>query len=197
MIEKLQSFPTQRHLRIATLAGFVAFIILIIVMYPFTAATTAAGVPGVIDIELTWGKDRAQEIMTAWASGNLRDGQFILNIIDFAYMPAYAFFMGGAVLITARKLPDGGHQKRFGFAAALMPFIAAACDVVENANLLQMFIGNITDLTALTASIMATIKFAFLFIAIGAFAGHLIRLLIVRVKDRVPQVEKKVPVATK
>ncbi len=189
MLEKLASFPTQRNLQIASIAGFVAFIILIIVMYPYTAATAAAEAPGVLDIELTWGKDRAQEIMTVWAYSYLRDGQFILNIIDFAYMPAYAFFMGGMVLITARKLPEG-RQKRFGFAAALMPFIAAACDVVENANLLQMFIGNITDLTALTASIMATIKFAFLFIAIGAFAGHLIRLLVLRVKGRVPQVTK-------
>ncbi len=167
-----------------------------IIMYPYTAATAAAEAPSVIDFEFTWTKERAQDILWKWSLDNLKDGQFILNIIDFAYMPAYAFFIAGAVLITARKLPEG-RQKQFGFAAALMPFGSWVCDVVENVNLLQMFIGNIEDTTALTASIMATIKFVFLFIAIGAFAGHLLRLLVLRVKHRVPPMDQNTTIVTK
>ncbi len=196
MLEKLQTFPAQRTLLIGTLVGLIAFVILNIVMYLYTAATAAVGAPSIIDFELTWGAARAQDINTLYWLLGVHDEQFTLNLIDFAYMPTYAFFIGGAVLLTARGLPKG-RQQQFGYAAALMPFGAWVCDVVENANLLQILLGYIDEATALTASIMATIKFAFLFIAIGAFVGHLLRLLVLRMKRRSPQVEKNVPVTPK
>ncbi len=196
MLEKLQTFPVKRTLLIMTIIGLAAFIILNILMYPYTAATAAVGAPSVVDFELTWGATRAEEINNWWWARGLHDGQFILNLIDFAYMPTYAFFIGGAVLLTARGLPKG-RQQQFGYAAALMPFGAWVCDVVENANLLQILLGYIDEATALTASIMATIKFAFLFIAIGAFVGHLLRLLVMRMKRRAPKMEKNVPVTPK
>ncbi len=192
MLEKLQTFPVQGTLLLITIFGLIAFVALNIVMYPYTAATAAAGAPSVVDFELTWGATRAQEINVWWWATDVHGDQFILNLIDFAYMPAYAFFIGGAVLVTARKLPEG-RQRGFGYVATLMPFIAWLCDFIENVNLLQLLIGNVTDPIAITASVAATIKFTFLFIAIGAFGGHLIRLLIHRTRGRAPESVSVVP----
>ncbi len=192
MLEKLETFPAKRTLLIITVVAFVAFIILNLVMYPYTAATADVGAPGVIDFELTWGAARAQEIMIIWSLYGLETGQFILNLIDLAYMPAYAFFIGGAVLFTVRKLPEGA-LRRFGLVATVLPFAAWACDLIENINLLQMFainIADISDINAITASIAATIKFTFLIIAIGTFAINLVVMLLPRGKGRAPPTNK-------
>ncbi len=192
MLEKLQTFPAKRTLLITTIVAFIAFIILNLVMYPYTAATVAVGAPGVIDFELSWRASQAQEIIATWELFNLDGGQFALNLIDFAYMPAYALFIGGAVLITVRKLPEGA-LKRFGFVATVMPFGAWACDVVENVNLLQILISNITeisDINAITASVAASFKFTLLIIAIAVFAINLFALLLRRMKGRAPATSK-------
>ncbi len=185
MLEKLETFPAKRTLFITTIVAFIAFILLNIVMYPYTADTAAAGAPSVVEFELTWRASRAQEILSIWGSG-LGQEQFILNLIDFAYMPAYALFIGGAVLITVRKQSDGS-LKRFGFVAAIMPLGAWACDAVENVNLLQIFVSNIAEISeinAITASVAATIKFTLLIIAIGVFAINCFTLLIRHVRER-------------
>lgn len=193
MLEKLQTFPAKRSLVILTIVAFIAFIILNIVMYPYSAATAKVGAPGVIDFELTWGAAGAQEIITEWLIyPGLEQEQFILNLIDFAYMPAYAFFIGGTLLLTVRRLPEGS-LKRFGFFAGVLPFGAWACDFVENINLLQILTvspDQISDVNAITASIAATIKFTFLFIAIGVFVVNLFALLIHRVKAQAPPANK-------
>src|SRR5271157_766994 len=183
MLEGLQTFPTPRNLKITTIVFFVAFLVLTFVMKPYTDATAAAGVPGVVDLELAFTGARAREIVNLWGFTGLKEGQFDLNLIDFAYMPAYAFFIGGTVLLTTRPLPSG-RQKQFGFVAALMPFGAWLSDAIENFNINDMLttepVRNITDTMALSASIAATIKFTLLAIAIVVFAANCIRLLVIK-----------------
>lgn len=181
ILDKLLEWPKKKILMIITLIAFVAFIILTLSFSPTeTELKTATGY-GIMEFELAWTAEMIQTIFAAWGQAGMQK-QVLVNVLDYLYMPAYAFFIGGMILIVARNAE--GKLQKISLIMVLTPFVAAGFDVVENINLLLMLFdpAYITMGSPFAASLCASIKFTFLLAGIFYFFIALILLLISRRK---------------
>jgi hypothetical protein len=175
MLEKFQTFPTPRNLKITVVVAGGAFVALLVVMWQYINATAAAGVPSVFELELAFSGDQTRTILLLWVLEDLAQGQLYWAMIGLALMPAYALCLWGAILLVTRPLPEG-RLKRFGFEASVIPFGAWLSNAIANLDLISMLntantapVRNITDVTILTASVALVVTFALLVVAILGF----------------------------
>ncbi|GAB4317413.1 MAG: hypothetical protein Kow0069_20160 [Promethearchaeota archaeon] len=183
-LEKLLEEPRDRVVAAVTVAAAAAFLVVNFLFEPCNSLMAAAGA-GILDFEFAWTAERAEEILAGWLAGS-GGGSVVpcavhVNVVDFAYMPAYGFTGFGLVVLVTRRLSGG--WRRAGLRLALLPLVAAAFDVVENVNLLVMLgsvgaagVSSVNPVNAALASACATIKFAALLAAIGFFAAALAKL---------------------
>lgn len=159
----------RRALRISGIATAILFVVLAIV----DEAIKASGGPGIIAFELAGTTARAAEILGHWGQDG-RDAARVSLAIDFVYLVVYGIFLTLAVLElrdVARKRGWTAYA-RPGTAIALLPGLAAACDVVEDVGLLLMIEGHGTGRIPPVATAFAIVKFAALaVVAVYLLAG--------------------------
>jgi hypothetical protein len=126
-----------------------------------------AGGHGIVDFELAFGSDRAQEILSAWGTDG-RDAARLSLWLDFPYLAAYGLFLWLAVLALGDALSGRGRERfaRPARAIALLPLVAAACDVVEDVFLLLVLGGHADTIGPPLAGAFATVKFLCLAVAV-------------------------------
>ncbi|MHA1734122.1 MAG: hypothetical protein ACTSU5_19440 [Promethearchaeota archaeon] len=175
ILEKLLESPKTLVLVAIAAASNAVFVVLNLIMAPYSAALASAGAT-IIELEFVWTPTRASEVIGAYIAAGALDEAITLNYVDFAYMPAYGLMVFSLVLLVSRALE--GKAREFGPVFAVCGPAAAAFDVVENVNLLAM-LGNpsgISSVNASLASTCATVKFSLLFAGIGFFLAALILL---------------------
>lgn len=127
-----------------------------------------SGGPGIVPFEVEFTTDNARETLAEWGEQGRDDAKLSLWI-DYLFLIAYAAFFSLAI----RALVDALEWRRWAFLVTF-PIAGAACDAIENANLL-LTIGQDGDQPwPLLAGTFASIKFllltpAQLFVLIGFF----------------------------
>jgi len=159
----------RRALRITGIATAILFVVLAIV----DEAIKASGGPGIIAFELAGTTTRAAEILGHWGQEG-RDAARLSLGIDFVYLVVYGVFLTLAVL----ELRDVARARGWdayagpGTVIAVLPGVAAACDVVEDVGLWLMIEGVGTGPLPLVATGFAIVKFAALaVVAVYLLAG--------------------------
>lgn len=157
----LQDFPSKPILIGVTLLGLIVSILLRPELARAEAEMKAAGDFGIVAYELAFTDDQADRILKAWKEPGQAAALSSL-LIDFAFMPAYAFLFSGLTLLLARSLP--ARAAAVGRWLALGQWAAAILDAVENIALLRLLgmEGAVTPTLPLIAGIAASIKFALL-----------------------------------
>jgi hypothetical protein len=136
---------------VTTLAIFIIFAVHDRGLRPYT----------IIAFELAWTPLQAGVLLSTWGVAGRQVARESL-LIDFAYMPAYAFLFAGLVLVEARR--SAGRVQRLGLRLALAPFAAWLLDALENAALLGVLAAPAGPPAAmlLVAGLSATLKFLLL-----------------------------------
>lgn len=144
-----------------------------------------AGGPGIVPFELAWSSERAAEILAEWGEGG-QDAARLSLWLDFPFLAAYAGFLTLAVLAVRDAASARGRFRyaRPATAIAALPAIAAACDAVENVNLLLVLDGDADTAAPSLAAAFATAKFAILTAAILYLVAGLAILAATRVRPR-------------
>jgi len=147
--------------------------ILFVVLAIVDEAIKASGGPGIIAFELAGTTERAAEILGHWGQDGRAAARVSLGI-DFVYLVVYGVFLTLAVL----ELRDVARARgwaayaRPGAVVALLPGVAAACDVVEDIGLWLMVEGEGTAHIPPFATGFALAKFvALAVVAIYLLAG--------------------------
>ena len=163
-LEKLKRYPKNIFLLVIAIIGLLIF--LLVNIFVFVPINQLVPGYGILDFEFAWVSERVLLIFSSWGpSGMVLEALAIYW--DFLYIVGYASFISGAILLITRRLE--GKIQKVGLWMTLTPILAGILDVIENINLLIM-LNNPSGFAAsapLIASICATIKFGFLFIAIG------------------------------
>ena len=160
-MQRLSQFPAQKNLTLLTL---LALSLTVGLMFYLQVIDQQLAPYGIVAFEFAWTSARAREMLTAWGDPG-RLAAHLSLVVDFAFMPAYAFLFAGATLIAARAARDG--WQRLGFWLMVAPFAAWLFDITENAALLYT-LNTANDLPRLPltiAGVSATLKFSLL--AIG------------------------------
>lgn len=153
----------RRGLWITGIATAILFVVLAIV----DEAIKASGGPGIVAFELAGTTDRVAEILGHWGQGG-RDAARVSLAIDFVYLVVYGVFLTLAVL----ELRDVARARgwldyaRPGTAIAMLPGLAAACDVVEDVGLWLMIEGEGTAHVPPIATGFAVVKFVALAVVV-------------------------------
>ena len=101
---------------------------------------------------------------------------------DFLFIIGYVLLAFSLVVLVLQKSEK--KLQTVGTYVVLTPFLSGIFDIIENVNLLIMSHEFITMSNAFMASLSATLKFSFLFIAIAYFVVALIILGIYKIKER-------------
>jgi hypothetical protein len=155
----------------------IASLLLLLAMSPAENRMTDTGGPGMVPFELTGGQDRADEILAEWGE----DGQDAAREslwIDFGFLLAYGTFLTLALTATRDLAIRRGWHRLGAIGRVVVSFgaLAAAFDAIENVCLLLTLDGAGAAFPLL-ATIFASLKFAFLAVAIAyILAGFAIRL---------------------
>ncbi len=97
------------------------------------------------------------------------DAYQIAQILDYGLMVAYSLLIFALALTIARKVDEKSPLRKAGFIIALVGFIAAGCDAVENVFILLMVTAPMTfpGWWAVAHSSFALPKWIILIVAIG------------------------------
>ncbi len=182
VLDKLKEYPKDKVLLLITLIAFVSYVILTMLGASIESELMAKSGYGVLDFEFAWTSDMIATIFAAWGEDG-KQMEAIAVYGDFLYIPAYGFFMFGAILLASRRLEEGKIQD-IGLIVCLTPLLAGIFDVIENINLLLMLSDEsfIYSLSPLAASTCATIKFSLLFVGIIFFFVSLIILVVIKLR---------------
>lgn len=128
----------------------------------------ATGGPGIVEFEVAFTPERAQEIMALWGSEGQRDALWSL-LLDFPALVAYGAFFWAAVRATRDLAVRRGWSglARVGTILALVPVVAAACDGIEDLLLIGVLQGYSDGAASVfLAGAFATVKFVLLVVTI-------------------------------
>jgi hypothetical protein len=159
---RLAEVPTPKTLRLVTA---VAFLFTAVTFFVFRVHDRPLRPYDIVAFELAWTPQKAETIMGVWGEAGSRTAWESL-LIDFGYLPAYAFFFAGLTLMAARAV--SGRLQMLGFALTFAPFVSAASDAIENLALLSVLQSpDSPSAIALTiAGVSATIKFSLLLLCL-------------------------------
>ena len=179
ILEKLKKAPSDLILLIAAAIGIV--ILLTINIFIFEPLALSVYYYGILDFEFAWTYDQAILILNTW--GPLGMALEEAGVYwDFLYIIGYVTPLFALILYISRRLKD--RMATIGLFMCLTPVVAGIFDVIENINLLIMLndTPNFASFVPLIASIAATLKFGFLFIAAIFFLISLVLLIIAKIK---------------
>lgn len=161
LIKKLDTFPSP-HLALITLLSLAGTLILMITLGTIDNVLTAPPPHySIIDFEFAFTAEKAGEIIKTWGP-TLQEAAHKSLVIDFAYLVTYALFMSSLALLVTRSL-KGAH---IGSTLAVMPWVAALLDAVENVCLLYT-LGAQSGVIVFLSGVCALIKFVLVSIVVG------------------------------
>jgi len=154
------------------LAG-IATVALLLAMAPADERMQDTGGPGIVPFELTFGQDRADEILAEWGEEG-QDAARESLWIDFGFLLAYGALLTLALGATRDLARERGWPRLAATGRFVVWFgaLAAAFDALENACLL-LTIDDAGAAFPLLASIFAACKFALLAAALAYLLGGL------------------------
>ncbi len=160
----LETRPSTRVVAAITVAALVATVAVWSLFTEPEREMSARGY-GIVDYELAFTAERANDILHAWGAEAEPAARRSL-LVDFAFMPSYGLLFAGITLLIARL--QGGKLRRAGLALTPLALVAALCDALENLMLLSMLgaAGRVAVAPPLVAGVAATIKFALLAVLI-------------------------------
>ncbi|MBD3339122.1 MAG: hypothetical protein GF353_08430 [Candidatus Lokiarchaeota archaeon] len=181
-LNKLLNCPKNLYVFIIVILGLFSYLYMTFIIFTtIEIYLQSKSGYGVIEFELAWTSENIDKIFRAWGQEGKKK-QIYVTIVDFFYIPAYVFFMSGTILLLIRNL--NGKIQDLGVYFTLLPFLAAAFDVIENINLLLMLTNEafVWSPCPFIASFCATIKFLLLFATILFFFVGLIALIVQKVR---------------
>ena len=103
---------------------------------------------------------------------------------DYLYIVGYVSFLFGGTLLVAREL--SGKWQKIGLYVSAIAILAGLFDMTENIFLLIMlyYPSTIISILPATTGIMATLKFAGIFIALFYFIPGMIAVVVKMIKNR-------------
>jgi hypothetical protein len=180
-LDRFRQFPKNKVLYLITIVGFL--IVLLVEIFIFIPIEAAVPGYGILDYEFAWTSKRVESIFSVWGTSGI-DNQLIAIYWDFIFIVGYVSLAFGLIGIVLRR--SKGKIENIGTYITITPFLTGIFDVIENIFLISMT-NNPTSVSKslpLIASLSATVKFGFLFIAIIYFVIGLIIKLINKFKKR-------------
>ncbi len=161
-INNLRDFPRDKTLYIATVISLVFTVIIFLLMRPVEAELKSLTPYGVMELEFAWTIAQIDKILTAWGNSLILK-EIGVTFLDFGFLVFYSTALSGVTLILTRKVFHGT-MNNWGYRIALVPFLAAIFDVIENINLIFMLTSpsSFPAFAPLVTSVSATIKFSLL-----------------------------------
>jgi hypothetical protein len=157
------------HLAILTVLSMAATVVLMLFMSNIDSVLTSSE-PGydIIDFELAFTTEKASQILESWEP-YLQETRKSLYI-DFGYLVAYALFLSSLATLVTFSLVNT--PQRIGRAVAVMPWMAALLDSIENACLLYILSVKMSGVAVFLAGACASVKFllvgiVFAFLIVG------------------------------
>lgn len=162
-----------KRLRVTLIASAALFLMLVLVNQPLQ---TGSAPQGIVSFQMAGTADQAHAILRSWRA----DGQFWAQVslwLDFLFIPTYVLAL---ILLTRHLVRDRpGVRERMVARWIRALFVAAGLsDVGENILLLNNF-NPPTDLTSLSATICALVKYTGLTLGLAG-------LVVVRAARRHP-----------
>ena len=159
----------------------VTSVVLLVVLAVIDGRMQDAGGYGILDFELAFTSEKAQEIMAAWGSEGHDAAQLSLWL-DFLYLTAYGLFLWLAIRALGDALARRGRARLAAPAAAisLLPLVGAAADVVEDVFLLLVLGGRLDSAGPPLAGAFAVVKFLCLAVALAYLLAGLVALALAR-----------------
>lgn len=159
----LRQWPAAAVLRRVIIVAFVATFGLFLVFqwhdHPLSPYT-------IVSLELAWTPEQAGPMLAAWGAAGQKVARESL-LLDFAFMPAYAFLFAGVVLVASRTAR--GNLQKLGQWLTAAPFVAWAGDITENLALLRVLAApqNLSGPALQVAGFAASLKFEVLLLCVG------------------------------
>ena len=161
-IRNLDDFPRDKTLYVTSLISLIFTVIIFVLMRPVEAELKSLTPYGVMELEFAWTVAQIDDIFTAWGNSLIMK-ELGVTLLDFGFLVFYSTLMAGITLILTRRVFKG-IMKDWGFKFALVPFLAASFDIIENINLIIMLTSpsSYPTFAPFVASVCATIKFSLL-----------------------------------
>jgi len=159
----------------------IAMVALLAVELVYDGRMQDAGGYGILDFEIAFTSEKAQEIMRAWGDAG-HDAAVASLWFDFLYLTAYGLFLWLAIRAVGDGLRARGRVRLAAPAAAisLLALVGAASDVVEDVFLLLVLGGRLPSAGPPLAGSFATLKFLCLAVALGYLLAGLAALALAR-----------------
>ncbi|NTV61776.1 MAG: hypothetical protein HGA77_10795 [Chlorobiaceae bacterium] len=110
---------------------------------------------GIVNLEVSWSRERAEAIVTAWKNNGVVGKAVQQTQLDFVFLLIYPAALSLACVMTAGG--GDGFMAAAGIAMSWIVLLCAPFDALENLMLLRMLKGsfepNIPRLTAISASL--------------------------------------------
>jgi hypothetical protein len=179
--EKIRRVPKTGTLALSALVTFIPFFFITLLFVINEHAVKASSGFGVLDFELAWNPGTMRRIFAAWGPAEMRYQAFV-TYVDCLYLVIYALFAALLILLIARRLR--GRLQEIGFLFTLTPVLAAIFDALENTFLLSMLNRGaaLRPQDPYLASLLATLKIAFLAAALSFIFVAALLLLVKRCK---------------
>ncbi len=140
----------------AGLITLVLFVALSIINIPLRSEMAPNGI---LTFELAKELDKSISIIDSW-NLNAKINAGISLGIDFLFLIAYSVFFATACYFTAQKyIYSNSFLYSFGIALAILQFIAALFDGIENVALIKLLLGTQSSVLSAIAFYFASIKF--------------------------------------
>lgn len=163
----------------------VAAAVLLAVLAVLDGRMQDAGGPGIVGFELAGSSARAAEILADWGEKG-QDAARLSLWLDFPYLVAWGAFLALAVASVRDRAAERGWT-RFARAGAVVvgfAIAAAACDAIEDVNLLLTLEGHGGSAAPVIATGFAIAKFALMAIAAIYLVAGLLAMAVARARSR-------------
>jgi len=149
-------------------------------MRPVEAELKSLTSYGVMELEFAWTVTQIDEILTVWGNSMILK-ELGVTFLDFGFLIFYSAALAGVTIILTRRV---FHEilNDWGYRIALVPFLAAGFDVIENINIIFILTSpsSYPSFTPLVVSVCATIKFGLLIVTIIFWVMGLVFTLLKR-----------------
>ncbi len=181
IMSKLKEFSESRLLPILTVISLVFTVLVYLLMRPIEVELTTQTAYGVIDLEFAWNVEQMETILSSWGD-ELIAKEINAVLLDFGFLVVYSLSLTGVTLLLT-KLGAFTSLTNLGYYFAILPFIAAGFDFIENVNLLLVLSSpsSFPSFAPLLASICAALKFGLIIITIIFWFGGILYSLVQRI----------------
>ncbi|MHA2108007.1 MAG: hypothetical protein ACXABU_05530 [Candidatus Hodarchaeales archaeon] len=168
VIQKMKDYSETKIIAVVTTLAIIFTAIVFFLMRPIEQELTTQSVYGVIDLEFAWNVLQMEQILASWGD-DLIAMEINAVLLDFGFLIVYSLSLAGiTLLITQSGILRS--WTNLGYYFTVIPFIAAAFDVIENINLLLILSSpsSFPTFAPFVASVCASFKFG-LIIATALF----------------------------